>query len=46
MKLVYRYIEPKTEEEKKDQQDKLDRIYNALFDTALEELRREGKIRF
>lgn len=43
MKIIYRYVEPKTEEERAEQQRKLDRIYGPIFDQALAELRREDK---
>lgn len=43
MKIIYRYVEPKTEEERVEQQRKLDRIYGPLFDQALVALRLKDK---
>lgn len=43
MKVAYRYVEPKTEEEKKDRQEKLDRAYDILFSATLEKLKHKGK---
>ena len=36
MKVMYHYIEPKTKEEKADQQWRLDRAFDVLFEATLE----------
>ena len=41
LKLTWHYIEPKTEEERIEQERSVNRFYFPLFDKALEEIRKK-----
>lgn len=45
MKVTYRYVEPKTPEEKKEQERRVTAAYKILFDAVLEERRMEEKLK-
>ena len=43
MKVTYHYIEPKNEEEKQEQQRKIDDIFALLFEATVEDMGKKGK---